>query len=82
LDSSVGINSEYSPGLEMAWFSQVKDLIEFAPNGMPTRMVENNKSLSVADSTSDATLSKACHCFPSSGKENDKCRQLFVIKWV
>jgi hypothetical protein len=61
LDSSVGINSEYSPGLEMAWFSQVKDLIEFAPNGMPTRMAENNKRLSVADGTSDATLSEACH---------------------
>jgi hypothetical protein len=54
----------------MAWFSQVKDLIEFAPNGTPTRM-ENNKSLSVADGTSDGTLSEACHYFLPSGKEND-----------
>jgi hypothetical protein len=55
----------------MAWFPKDKDLIEFAPNGMPTRMVENNKSLSVADSTCDVTLSEACHYFLPSGKEND-----------
>jgi hypothetical protein len=70
LDSSVGTTSEYSQDLEMAWFPKDKDSIEFAPNGTMTRK-DNNKSLSVADSTCDATLSEACHYFPPSGKEND-----------
>jgi hypothetical protein len=56
----------------MTWSLKDKDLIEFAPNGMTTRKDDDTKSsMLVADDTSDATLSEACHYFHPSGKEND-----------